>query len=126
MRGKEVADAKQIAGSPHIVESLLKAYAQSPTPGLRERLVEAHLYIAEIIARKFSGRGSADYDDLYQVAALALFKAIDRFDLSRGIKFVSFVTPSMVGEVKNCFLRDQRPLPSRRSGRAGAEISAKE
>lgn len=101
--------------APHIVESLLEAYAQSPTPELREQLVEAHLYIAEIIARKFSGRG-VDYDDLYQVAALALFKAIDRFDLSRGIKFVSFVTPSMVGEVKNYFRDKSRAIRLPRRG----------
>lgn len=97
------------------VERLLEAYSRQPDLGIRDRLVEAHLYIAEIIARKFSGRG-VDYDDLFQVAAMALVKAIDRFDYSRGIKFASFVTPSMVGEVKNYFRDKSRVIRLPRRG----------
>lgn len=97
------------------VERLLMLYAQTQRPEYRDRVIEAHLYIAEIIARKFSGRG-VDYDDLYQVAAMALFKAIGRFDPERGIQFSSFVTPSMVGEVKNYFRDRSRSIrPPRRS-----------
>lgn len=101
--------------APQDVERLIADYACSPTPEIREQLVVAHLYIAEIIARKFSGRG-VDYDDLYQVAALALFKAVDRFDPTRGIKFVSFVTPTMVGEVKNYFRDKSRTIRAPRRG----------
>ena len=96
-------------------EHILAQYALSPSQELKERIVELHLYIAEIIARKFSGRG-VDYDDLYQVAALALFKAIDRFDASKGIKFVTFVTPTMVGEVKNYFRDRSRAIRLPRKG----------
>ena len=97
------------------VERLLLLYAQTRSPEYRDRVIEAHLYIAEIIARKFSGRG-VDYDDLYQVAAMALFKAAQRFDPERGIQFSSFVTPSMVGEVKNYFRDKSRSIrPPRRS-----------
>jgi len=101
--------------APQNVERLIADYACAPTPEIREQLVIAHLYIAEIIARKFSGRG-VDYDDLYQVAALALFKAVDRFDPTRGIKFVSFVTPTMVGEVKNYFRDRARTIRMPRRG----------
>ena len=97
------------------IERLLTLWNQTRQPEVRDRLVEAHLYIAEIIARKFSGRG-VDYDDLYQVASLALFKAIGRFDPSRGIQLSSFVTPGMVGEVKNYFRDKSRTIrPPRRS-----------
>ena len=97
------------------IERLLALWNQTRQPEARDRLVEAHLYIAEIIARKFSGRG-VDYDDLYQVASLALFKAIGRFDSSRGIQLSSFVTPAMVGEVKNYFRDKSRTIrPPRRS-----------
>lgn len=96
-------------------EALLMQYAQTGATEIRDKIVELHLYIAEIIARRFSGRG-VDYDDLYQVAALALFKAIDRFDVSKGIKFVSFVTPSMVGEVKNYFRDRSRAIRLPRRG----------
>ena len=101
-------------------DALLLQYAETGLPEIRDKIVEAHLYIAEIIARKFSGRG-VDYDDLYQVAALALFKAIDRFDLAKGIKFVSFVTPSMVGEVKNYFRDRSRTI---RLPRRGMQLAA--
>lgn len=94
--------------SPDEIERLQALYAQTRSAQYRDRLVEAHLYIAEIIARKFSGRG-VDYDDLYQVAALALVKAVERFDPERGVKIASFVTPGMVGEVKNYF-RDKSRL----------------
>ena len=97
------------------IERLLALWNQTRRPEVRDRLVEAHLYIAEIIARKFSGRG-VDYDDLYQVAALALFKAIGRYDPTRGIQLSSFVTPAMVGEVKNYFRDKSRTIrPPRRS-----------
>ena len=97
------------------IERLQTLYAQTRSPQYRNRLVEAHLYIAEIIARKFSGRG-VDFDDLYQVASLALVKAIERFDPDRGVKLASFVTPGMVGEVKNYFRDKSRTIrPPRRS-----------
>ena len=66
------------------------------------------MYIAEISARRFSGRG-VEYDDLLQVASLALIKALERFDCSKGVEFTSFATPSVVGEVKNYF-RDKLRL----------------
>ena len=65
-------------------EALLKQYAHSRDPALREQIVEANLYIAQIVARRFSGRG-VDYDDLYQVASLALFKAVDRYEPDKGV-----------------------------------------
>lgn len=99
---------------------LLEQYARTPSTDLRDAIVSAHLYIAQIVARKFSGRG-VDYDDLFQVASLALFKAIDRFDISKGIKFVSFVTPSMVGEVKNYFRDRSRAIRIPRRGQQMAQ-----
>lgn len=94
--------------SPGETEQLTRRYAETHEPALRDRVVEGHLYIAEIIARRFSGRG-VEYDDLFQVAALALTRAAERFDPERGIRFVTYVTPAMVGEVKNYF-RDKSRL----------------
>ena len=103
-------------------DALLAQYALTRAPDLRDRIVEAYLYIAEIVARKLSGRG-VDYDDLYQVAALALVKGIERFDADKGIKFASFITPTMVGEVKNYFRDRSRiiRLP-RRSAQLAREL----
>ncbi len=103
---------------PFDAEALLREYEKTRNPVLRDQIVEAYLYIAAIIARRFSGRG-VDYDDLYQVASLALFKALERYDPDRGVKFVSFVTPTMVGEVKNYF-RDRSRLI--RLPRRGGEL----
>ena len=96
-------------------ERLLKLYAETGETAHRDRVVEGHLYIAEIIARKFSGRG-VDDDDLFQVAALALTRAVERFDSKRGVRFATFATPAMVGEVKNYFRDKSRMIRAPRSG----------
>ena len=100
-------------------QALISQYQKSGDAALREQIVTKHLYIADIIARRFSGRG-VDYDDLYQVASLALLKAIERFDASKGVKFTTYITPSMLGEVKNYF-RDKSHVIS--LPRRGAELN---
>jgi len=90
-------------------EALLLRYAQTRDTYLRDRIVEKNLKVAAMVARRFSGKG-VDYDDLYQVASLALFKAIDRFDPEKGVKFITYVTPTMVGEVKNYFRDRSRTI----------------
>ncbi len=89
--------------------ALFDEYAKTKDVSVRNRLLENYLYIAEIIAKKFSGRG-VDFDDLYQVASLSLVNAIERFDASRGIKFQSFATPTLIGEIKNYFRDKTRML----------------
>ena len=69
---------------------------------VRDSLIEKHLYIAEILAKKYVNKG-IDYDDLYQVASLGLILAIDRFDYSKGYEFSSYATPTIVGEIKRYF-----------------------
>ena len=69
---------------------------------LRSRLIEAHLGLAEHLARRFAHRGEA-YDDLVQVSSLALVKAVDRFDPERGVEFTTFATRTIIGELKRHF-----------------------
>ena len=102
--------------SPHEITDMLRQYAQTRDEALRNMLVEAHLYIASIVARRFARRG-VDYDDLYQVASLALIKAVERYDPDRGVKFVSFAPPTMVGEVKNYFRDKAQTISLPRRGR---------
>ena len=90
-------------------EALLLRYAQTKDVSIRDRIVEKNLKVASMVARRFSGKG-VDYDDLYQVASLALFKAIDRYDPEKGVKFITFITPTMVGEVKNYFRDRSRTI----------------
>ena len=104
--------------SPAETLRLIARYRETGDMAARDAVAEAYLYIAEIIARRFSGRG-VDYDDLYQVAALALVRALERFDPARGVQFDSYATPAMVGEVRNYF-RDKSRLirPARGSAEA--------
>ena len=69
---------------------------------IRSELVELHLPLVEYLARRFRNRGEW-LDDLTQVATIGLIKSIDRFDLSRGVEFSTYATPTIVGEIKRHF-----------------------
>src|SRR5690349_24694900 len=79
-----------------------QAFADTRDPGVRDQLIEAHLGLAEYLARRFANRGEP-LDDLVQVASLGLLKAVERFDPSRGLEFSTFATPTIVGELKRHF-----------------------
>ncbi|WP_210583897.1 RNA polymerase sigma factor SigF [Streptomyces sp. GESEQ-35] len=69
---------------------------------LRDELVEAWLPMAERIAVRFKGRGES-LEDLYQVAALGLVKAVDHYDPARGRAFEAYAVPTVTGEIKRHF-----------------------
>ncbi|MEV8314449.1 RNA polymerase sigma factor SigF [Streptomyces sp. NPDC059900] len=69
---------------------------------LRQELVKAWLPMAERLAGRFRNRGEA-LDDLRQVAALGLVKAVDRYDPERGSAFESYAVPTVTGEIKRHF-----------------------
>ncbi|WP_205326368.1 SigB/SigF/SigG family RNA polymerase sigma factor [Glycomyces sp. YM15] len=69
---------------------------------LRDRIITGYLPIADNIARRYAGRG-IDKDDLVQVATVGLIHAIDRFDPERGIDFLSYAVPTVMGEVRRHF-----------------------
>src|SRR5437899_2197664 len=77
-------------------------FAQTRDPDLRDQLIEAHLGLAEYLARRFSNRGEP-LDDLIQVASVGLLKAVDRFDPERGVEFSTYATHTVVGELKRHF-----------------------
>ena len=77
-------------------------FAETRAPAMRDELIEAHLGLAEYLARRFSNRGEP-LDDLVQVASVGLLKAVDRFDPGRGVEFSTYATHTIVGELKRHF-----------------------
>ncbi len=91
------------------VNALFERYKETGDIRIRNEIAEKYLYIADIIAKKFVGRG-VEFDDLKQVAALAILRGIDRFDPSLGMQFTTFITPTITGEIKNYFRDKSRML----------------
>lgn len=77
-------------------------YKKTKDKALRDELIEEHMYLAEILAKKYTGRG-IDYEDIFQVASVGLILAVDRFDPSKGYVFSSYATPTIIGEIKRHF-----------------------
>ncbi|MFJ4681785.1 SigB/SigF/SigG family RNA polymerase sigma factor [Streptomyces sp. NPDC091377] len=69
---------------------------------LRDELVGVWLPMAGRIAGRFNGRGESA-EDLRQVAAMGLVKAVDRFDPDQGRAFEAYAVPTITGEVKRHF-----------------------
>ena len=83
-------------------EDAFREYQKTKSPELRNKIVEANLYLAELLAHKYMGRG-VEYDDLLQVASYALVLAVERFDPDKGVQFSSYATPTIIGEIKKYF-----------------------
>jgi RNA polymerase sigma-B factor len=81
---------------------LLRAYHERGDETARDRLVEEHLPLVRSLARRYAGRGEP-LDDLVQVGSIGLIKAIDRFDVTRGVELSTYAIPTIVGELKRHF-----------------------
>lgn len=81
---------------------LFSEYIRTGDKKIRDQIVESYMYIAEILSRKFINRG-IEYDDIYQVASMGILYAVERFDPDRGVKFATFATPTVMGEIRNYF-----------------------
>lgn len=88
---------------------LFYEYRKTKDVRIRNRLVENYFYIAEILAKKFSGRG-VEYDDLLQVASEALISGVEKFDPDLGNRFTTYITPTVTGSLKNYFRDYSRPI----------------
>jgi RNA polymerase sigma-B factor len=82
---------------------------------LRDEVICACLPVVRRLAGRFFGRGESN-EDLVQVATIGLIKAVDRFDPDRETQFLSYATPTIVGEIKRHFrdkgwsVRVSRPM----------------
>ena len=81
---------------------LLEAYRLRNDLAARDRLVDEMMPLVRSLARRYAGRGEP-LEDLVQVGAIGLIKAIDRFDLERGVELSTYAVPTIVGEIRRHF-----------------------
>jgi RNA polymerase sigma-B factor len=91
-----------LEGSRDEDRELLRRYHEGGDTNAREELIERHLPLVRSLARRYAGRGEA-LEDIEQVGAIGLIKAIDRFELSREVSLATYATPNVVGEIKRHF-----------------------
>jgi RNA polymerase sigma-B factor len=81
---------------------LLRRYHEEGDLRAREQLIEQYMSLVRSLARRYSYRGE-QLEDLVQIGAIGLIKAIDRFDLDRGVELTTYATPNIIGEIKRHF-----------------------
>jgi RNA polymerase sigma-B factor len=81
---------------------LLRRYHEDGDLRAREQLIEQYMSLVRSLARRYSYRGE-QLEDLVQIGAIGLIKAIDRFDLDRGVELTTYATPNIIGEIKRHF-----------------------
>jgi RNA polymerase sigma-B factor len=81
---------------------LLRKYHEEGDLHAREKLIEQYMSLVRSLARRYSYRGE-QLEDLVQIGAIGLIKAIDRFDVERGVELTTYATPNIIGEIKRHF-----------------------
>jgi RNA polymerase sigma-B factor len=84
------------------INALFEEYWKTKDIDLRNKIVEHFLPLVEILASKYANRG-IDWEDLAQTGNIALILSVERFDPTKGYKFESFATPTIIGEIKRYF-----------------------
>jgi RNA polymerase sigma-B factor len=87
---------------PKADRDLLRRYHSEGDVQAREQLIEQYLPLVRSLARRYSYRGE-QLEDLVQVGCIGLIKAIDRFDIDRGVELTTYATPNIIGEIKRHF-----------------------
>ena len=82
--------------------ALLRRYHEQGDLAAREQLIEQYMSLVRSLARRYSYRGE-QLDDLVQIGAIGLIKAIDRFNVDRGVELTTYATPNIIGEIKRHF-----------------------
>jgi RNA polymerase sigma-B factor len=102
-------------------QELLLRYHRDGDPEARRILIERMMPLVRTLARRYVNRGES-LEDLIQVGSVGLIKAVDRFDVSRELRFSTFAVPTILGEIKRHF-RDR--AWSVRVSRGIQELNAK-
>jgi RNA polymerase sigma-B factor len=81
---------------------LFARYVDDRDPTTRDAVVERFMPLARQLAARYQ-RPEEPFDDVFQVACFGLVKAVDRFDVDRGVAFSSYAVPTITGEIKRHF-----------------------
>lgn len=84
---------------------LLQEYRQSRRHEVRDRIVLQYTNLVESVARRFSG-AAEPVEDLIQEGYIGLITAVDLYDPSKNVKFSTYATHFIIGQIKHC-LRDR-------------------
>ena len=84
------------------VDALLLAYHREGDQAARDQALLELMPLVRALANRYAGRGEP-LEDLVQVGSLGLIKAVDRFDVDRGVEFSSYAVPTIVGEIRRHF-----------------------
>jgi RNA polymerase sigma-B factor len=84
------------------LDEAVAEFAHTRDPELRATIVERGAWLARRVARRFS-ETSEPFDDLNQVAMIGLLKAVERYDPEFGVRFGTFATPTILGELRRHF-----------------------
>lgn len=88
------------------MKELFRTYRDTGDRHVRNRIVEAHLHLADYYVGRFSRSAGTSADDLRQTALMAIIHAVERFDPDLGVSFRTFASRTMEGELKR-YLRDK-------------------
>jgi RNA polymerase sigma-B factor len=94
---------------PESDKVLLRRYHEEGDLSAREQLIERYMSLVRSLARRYAYRGE-QFEDLVQIGAIGLIKAIDRFDVNRGVELTTYATPNIIGEIKRHFRELSRLL----------------
>ncbi len=105
--GNGVEMSEPIAGAKRDIEQLVLDYWENPRPDLKDIIILQCSGLVERIARRFSG--IEPVDDLTQVGYIGLLNALSKFDPHAGVKFNTYATHLVAGEIKH-YLRDRSQI----------------
>jgi RNA polymerase sigma-B factor len=87
------------------IEEWFRTWQATGDPAVRERIILAHLGLAERLATRFRHTRDVGHEDLVQAARVGLVTAVNRYDPDRGNSFIVYAIVCITGELRRC-LRD--------------------
>jgi len=89
-------------------EDLFRQYTRTRELAMRDLLIGRHTHLVQAVARRFTGMGESA-EDLVQEGTMGLINAVDLFDVDRGVKFTTYATHLIGGQIQH-YLRDKGKL----------------